>query len=305
MQVSKVPELSIHILVENNAKGPGIMSEHGLSLLINTGGRFTLFDVGQGQVLPNNAKRLGINLKDIDQVVLSHGHFDHSAGIMCLKRDNPYEKKIKLYAHEDAFMEKYFLDAFHSFSSTKYTKDGVEKMWMCGIPNSKEELEANGFQIKYTNEPTVIEPGLIISGEVPRIQKIPYPRFFVDNNGKWEEDKLRDDQFILANTEFGWILILGCNHADMVNTIPYATKLTNGEKIKAVIGGMHLEERDTETLAARSKIMRDAGIEYVIPLHCVGFYARCFFAQEYKEKYFEAKTGIKYVFTQEGIKVVM
>jgi 7,8-dihydropterin-6-yl-methyl-4-(beta-D-ribofuranosyl)aminobenzene 5'-phosphate synthase len=301
-QVTKVSEFSILILVENRAKGPGIMSEHGLSLLLNLGGRFVLFDCGQGQVLPNNAKRLGIDLKDIKTVILSHGHFDHAAGIIHLREDNPFAKKVKLYAHEDAFSERYFLDGFHWFSSKKYVKDGADSMWMCGIPYTREELESYGFDIHITNESLKLEPGIIISGEVPRIQKISYPRFFLDNDGEWIEDPVRDDQFLLVNSEFGWVLVLGCNHADMVNTLPHARNLINGEKIRAIIGGTHIGETDIPTLEARNKLIQDAGVEYIIPLHCTGFAAMCLFADRYKEKFFDAKTAMKFVFSSEGIK---
>ncbi len=285
--VKTAKEVTLQIMVDNKAKGKGIMSEHGLSLLLNLDGRLVLFDTGQGQVLGNNARTLGIDLRLIRSVILSHGHYDHSGGLVFWK---DLYRAVDLYAHPDAFLER-------------YVKDETKKIWECGIPFSPKHLEAFGFTLKLSREPQVLEPGVIISGEIPRIHPIPYPNFCCDHCGEWQEDTIHDDQFLLVSTPMGWVLVLGCNHADLVNTIDYAHKLNRGEKIAAMIGGMHIIETSQEKLEEKAEILKNAGIEVVIPLHCSGFPAMCVFKNKFKEKFIEGKTGMKLHFEENGIRI--
>lgn len=288
LHVKKIPQFSIQILVDNKAKGKGIISEHGLSFLLNVDGRLVLFDTGQGLALANNAKVLGIDLRQIGKIILSHGHYDHTGGLVFW---HGLLSKAVVYAHPDVFLER-------------YTNDEAKGIWECGIPFPRKTLETFGLDFQLSKASQVIEPGIILSGEVPRIYPTSYPKFICDCNGAWTEDTLKDDQFLLANTGFGWILVLGCNHAGLANTLEYAGELTGGGKIRAVIGGMHITDSKPDDLKEKAALLQKYGVEYVIPLHCSGFPAMSYFQGVYGEKFIEGKTGMKLLFEENGVRIV-
>lgn len=275
-----INELKITVLCDNKVGKKGLLAEHGLSFALDCDGEKILFDTGQGYVLKNNANVLQTNLKDFNKVVLSHGHYDHTGGLMTFAKEN---SKAKIYAHPDVFLKRYVKE-------NKGFRD-------CGIPFTKKELEEAGFDFSLSSDTQEISPGLILAGQVPRNVSMRYPTFVCPVNEGWEEDKLLDDQFLLASTTWGEVLILGCTHSGLENTLLYAKELSGGKDIKAVIGGMHLVNTPLDEMDKHIKILKEMKVEYVIPMHCSGFYAMAELSRIYREKFIEGKVGITISFS--------
>ena len=217
--------LRITVLVENTASAEGLLAEHGLSVWIETAQGRYLFDTGQGSALGPNADRLGIPLERTDAVILSHGHYDHTGGlhhVLSLK-DRP-----TIYAHPAAFEQKYARGL-----------DGSSRE--IGMPHQVKDQARSKADIRWVNVPTKISNGLFITGPVPRrndYEDTGGP-FFADA-GCLTPDELPDDQAVFLDTPGGIVVVLGCAHAGVINTLQYIKGLTGNSRLRAVMGGMHL-----------------------------------------------------------------
>ena len=224
-QTMNSQKLTIQVLVENTVTDKGLLSEHGLSYLIKTKDRSLLFDTGQGMVLAHNASALGVDLKQVDTIILSHGHYDHTGGL-CFFRQNDFPK---VYIHPNALHKK-------------FAKDKQGHYYPVGITAELEnDLEWVKERAVWTEQPTQIMDGIWVTGVVPRVheqEKSSYP-FYLDDHGL-QLDELTDDQSIYIQTAHGVVVVLGCAHSGVVNTLDYIKKLTGGRTICFVIGGMHL-----------------------------------------------------------------
>jgi 7,8-dihydropterin-6-yl-methyl-4-(beta-D-ribofuranosyl)aminobenzene 5'-phosphate synthase len=248
----------ITVLVENTAGGSGLLAEHGLSFLIELGSRKLLFDTGQGRVLKNNARQLGVALESIDSIVLSHGHWDHTGGLSVVldSADNP-----KVYAHPEAFAPKYACDLNGSVRSN-------------GISDLNAEKVRSKASMIWIEAPTEIGEGLWLTGPVPRTND------YEDAGGPFFKDKqclepdvFPDDQAAFLETKSGIVVILGCTHAGVINTLHFIQTLTRNSPIYAVIGGMHLVQASSERMEKTIKELKRLNIGQIMPCHCTGFEA--------------------------------
>ena len=282
-----IKNLSIKVLVENKVNREGLLGEHGMSLFIQCDGEKVLFDTGYREALDYNARELGVDLNEIEKIVLSHGHFDHTGGLMKMTIGN---KKRRVYGHPDLFNEHYSVKG--------------DKELSIGIPFSRTELEDKGLEFTLDRAPIEVCPGLITSGEIPR--KIPLKGNNLKVKGKngWEADPFLDDMCMMADTSWGYVLILGCTHSGLENTLAHAMSQAKGKAIRAVIGGMHLVKSDEREIERNIRLLRDAGIEYAFPNHCTGFNASCQIRSEYRDKFSEASVGNEYVFHPEGLEII-
>ncbi|NMB41501.1 MAG: MBL fold metallo-hydrolase [Firmicutes bacterium] len=267
-------KIKITTLCENSAPYPsdGVLGEHGLSMLLEIGNKKILFDTGAGFTLLQNAKTLNIDLAKIDKVVLSHGHYDHTGGLKDLLQ---ITGPTPVYAHPDVFQNKYHL------------QKGKEPRKI-GIPWPKEELESLGAKFHLTRDPQEIEKGVIITGEIPRIESEEGEKgdlFYKNPDGSFAEDILRDDQAIILEGSSGTIVLLGCAHAGLINTLRYASKLTGKSKIYACYGGMHLVNASAKRLDYTVRELKSFDIQKLAPCHCTGFKASCTLFQAFKENY--------------------
>ncbi|MCR4426670.1 MAG: MBL fold metallo-hydrolase, partial [Firmicutes bacterium] len=167
----------VTILVDNLVRGRNLWGEHGLSLLVETGGQMTLFDTGQsGEVLAHNAAEFGLNLADVDSVVLSHGHRDHTGGLASvLQKLGPAD----LYAHPGVFEKK-------------YAKEGESEPREIGCPISKEDLASSKIDLHLSEAPAWLDEDVVLSGEVVRttdFEDIPRS-FLVERDGVLTADPL-------------------------------------------------------------------------------------------------------------------
>jgi 7,8-dihydropterin-6-yl-methyl-4-(beta-D-ribofuranosyl)aminobenzene 5'-phosphate synthase len=279
-------QIRITLLAENTARGRGILGEHGLSYWIQTPFGNTLFDTGQGMVLRSNADILGIDLSATDAIVLSHGHYDHSGGLEAARHLAP---QAKIYMHPDAPIIR-FSEKKDGSMRAAYTPYFSEYGW------AQAEKEC-----VWTAKPTEVSSGLFATGEVPRL--IEYEDtggvFSLDPAGK-KTDEILDDQSLYLPTPRGTIVVLGCAHAGVLNTIEYIRTLTGEAPIRAVLGGMHLLHATPERLRLTYDRFKTWKIPLLAPCHCTGVGAIAGFRHEFPGQFEDAHAGRTFVFESDG-----
>jgi 7,8-dihydropterin-6-yl-methyl-4-(beta-D-ribofuranosyl)aminobenzene 5'-phosphate synthase len=246
----------ITVLVENTARGPDVLAEHGLSYWIEYQGRHVLLDTGQGGVLLNNGYRLGISLREIEALVLSHGHYDHTGGAAdALKTNRP----ISVYVHPAAFTRKFIRN-----SDGTVREIGMPYLSDKTVRNSRNRLIA-------TDQPTTVFDGLTATGPVPRLTDFEDTggAFFLDE-ACTKPDPLEDDQSFFFSTAKGTVVLLGCAHSGIVNTLHYIRQLTDNQPIFTIIGGMHLIGASAERIKRTIEELQRLGVERLAPAHCTG-----------------------------------
>ncbi|EGD47591.1 beta-lactamase domain protein [Ruminiclostridium papyrosolvens DSM 2782] len=252
--------MKIHILTDNRTSKRGFLAEHGLSVYIEHKQTNILFDTGQSNVYCNNAVKMNIDLRETDFIVLSHGHYDHGAGLVYFPE---IKKKINIYAHEDCFINRYAIN-----------QDGVSFREI-GIPWNPDDREALKSNIVFTRETYQLAPDVYICGEIPRthdFEEIP-EGFFVGDADNKHQDMIKDEQMLVIRTKKGLCIFLGCSHPGIINCLTYVLKLFPGEKIDTVVGGMHLNSASQLKVEKTVQSLIDLNIRQIVPLHCTGIYA--------------------------------
>ncbi len=271
--------IRLKILSENTARGMGILGEHGLAWWIDTGAHRVLFDAGQGLVLASNAQRLGVDLRTADAIVLSHGHADHVGGLEQALAAAP---GATLFLHPDAAVRR-------------FTGSGGGKI---GRRLSVDFMENGGFReggrrIVSTESSQEIVPGLWSTGEIPRVTDYEDTGgpFFLDEH-LVQPDPLLDDQALFFRSSNGIVVVLGCAHAGVINTLDHVRTLTAGAPIHAVVGGMHLERASERRLDETFAALRRLGVQRFGPNHCTGMGAVARFWREFPGRCVQCSAGV-------------
>jgi 7,8-dihydropterin-6-yl-methyl-4-(beta-D-ribofuranosyl)aminobenzene 5'-phosphate synthase len=265
----------ITALAENTA-GPGVLAEWGWSVLVEADGVRILMDTGQSSVAVHNAGLLRLDLRQIDKLVLSHGHYDHTGGLEdVLRRTGERE----IIAHPDIWDEKYAVYG----ASRRYI----------GIPAARPQLESLGARFRLSKEPVWITDRIVTSGEIPMTTAYEKTdaHLCVHRGDSMEPDPFADDLAIAVKTEKGLIVILGCAHRGMVNTLRHFQKLTGEERVHCVIGGTHLIAASAEWLAQAAADLRKIGVGKLGVSHCTGFSAASWLAAEFPGTFFQFNAG--------------
>jgi len=269
-------KIKITTLNENTA-GLGCLAEWGLSMLLEVDGQKILFDTGAGNTVPHNAPVLGVDLAAVDKIVLSHGHYDHTGGL----RDvlGLMGKEVEVVAHPDIW-------------EAKYKRRGSAKQSI-GIPFPRERLEELGARFNLAREPVRLGEHVLTTGEVPMLTDYEEidSGLFDEKSGKMLPDELNDDLAIAIDADFGLVVILGCAHRGVVNTLRQAQKITGRELIYAAIGGTHLLNASMERIVRTAADLKEMGVRYLGVSHCTGFTASCYLAQEFGEGFFLNNAG--------------
>jgi 7,8-dihydropterin-6-yl-methyl-4-(beta-D-ribofuranosyl)aminobenzene 5'-phosphate synthase len=248
--------IKITVLVENTAGKRDLLAEHGLSFLIESGRDKILFDTGQGLALRHNTETLNVDLKTIHAVVLSHGHYDHTGGLtFALNRMNC----PRLYVHPEAF-------------SLKYARNPDGSAREVGITPGNKITAGELAEIVFTDEKTGVFDGVFLTGPIPRGTDFEDTggAFFKDTACRIPDD-LPDDQAAFIENENGTVVILGCAHSGLINTLRHIQTLTDNRPIHTVIGGMHLLNASPERMNRTIAELRRFNIQRLMPCHCTGF----------------------------------
>lgn len=243
-----------------------ILAEHGFSALITTtasGKTHTLlFDFGFSEDgAAQNAQTLGVDMREVEAAVLSHGHSDHTGGLQKLssligRRDIP------LIVHPSAF------------KSPRYLKLGED--FKINFPKlTREMIKDAGFSVIETDLPSLLlDETILFLGEIPRRTDFEkgFPIAHWQKDGKEQWDAIEDDTSIVMNLkDKGLVIISGCAHAGIVNTVHQAMEVTGIDKVHAVMGGFHLSGPLFEAIIDRtSQELQKVHPAYVIPMHCTG-----------------------------------
>ncbi|HEX9023614.1 MAG TPA: MBL fold metallo-hydrolase [Geobacteraceae bacterium] len=267
----------IAILCDNTVGAlAGTLGEHGLAALVEWEGGSLLFDAGQGEALLHNALRMNRDLHKVSQVVLSHGHYDHTGGLLPLLR-NCGGKEI--LAHPQLFQRRYRI------------KDTGESTSV-GIPYGEEFLRGLGGRFSLSDRFREIGEGIFLTGEVPRRNPLEKgdAGIFCDDAG-CTPDEVPDDQSLVIAGSRGLVLLLGCCHAGVINTIEHARERTGIADIYAVIGGTHLGFCDPSRLDETVRALRNYRPGKICPAHCTGFAASARLMKEFPGQFQPAHVG--------------
>lgn len=268
----------ITILCENSV-GPisGTLGEHGFAALVETAGDGSiLFDTGQGATLLHNARRMNRDLSTVSGVVLSHGHYDHAGGLMPLLRE--YGPRT-VYGHPSIFRPRYRV------------KDTGECISI-GIPDGRDVLELGGADFDLSADFREIAPRIYLTGEVPRttVFETGDHGLYCDCTGQ-EADSTPDDQSLVLETGKGLVIVMGCCHAGLVNTLEHVACSLGRRDVYAVIGGTHLGFCGQEQLEKTIAAMKVWGIQKIAAGHCTGFAASARLSREMPKEFQSALVG--------------
>jgi len=271
-------ELHITTLSENTAGDINLLAEWGLSILIETDTVNILLDTGQSTSAGYNADILGIDLGKIDKIVLSHGHFDHTGGLRQILRK--MRKEVEVIAQPDIWAAKY------------RRRQGQADRYI-GIPFQRQELESLGATFNLTTKSVKITDNIMTTGEIPMVTDFEEidPELLVKEDTGWQPDKLLDDQALIINTELGLVVILGCAHRGIINTLYHAQQLTGVKVIHTVLGGCHLSRASEERISLTMAALKALGIQRLGVSHCTGLPAAMLMAQEFGDNFLFNNAG--------------
>jgi 7,8-dihydropterin-6-yl-methyl-4-(beta-D-ribofuranosyl)aminobenzene 5'-phosphate synthase len=288
-------DIRIRVLIDNAKGAPGLHSQWGFSFLVETPDARVLLDCGGSGAFLQNARRLREPIEAVDAFVLSHGHFDHAGGVRELVDAAP---SARLVLHPGALVPRWSLH-----------KNG--KVDPIGLPDhSLAALRAAPERSIWALAPLEVGPGVWASGPVPRRHALEEAEraFFLDT-ACTVRDHVVDDQAVWIETPAGLVVLCGCAHSGVMNTVQYVRETVAGRgaagghdvvvpvaadgqpAVRAVIGGMHLLQARKERLQATADYLEALDLELCAPCHCTGKRAMSLLRERLPGAFAEIVTG--------------
>ena len=273
-----------------------LRAEHGFSALvtITKAGRETrvLFDAGRSpDGMVENMRRLELSPRDIDIIVLSHGHWDHTTGMDGLVRELG-SVNVPVLLHPEFWSRRRI--AFPG-------RDPVE------LPTtSKAALEGAGFEIVEERQPSFLLDGsLLVTGEVDRATEFErgFPGHEAHRDGEWRPDPLiLDDQALVAVVRGrGLVVLTGCGHSGIINILRYVRKISGQDRFHAVVGGFHLSGRAFEPIIEPTcDAFAEFAPDFLVPAHCTGWRATQMLASKFPDAFIPNSVGSRFEFASAG-----
>jgi len=319
-----VSRVSVTVLVDNRADmivrstddvvyftDKPLLAEHGFAALVDLEdvGIRILWDAGGTHVtLMENVRRMEVDLGTVETIVLSHGHWDHIGAIdevleTMARRPGPQEwppntspdeaeawvkaQRVPIVLHPAALRERWHIG-----------EDG--KRFGPVTPPPTGIWEALGAEIVCSEVPYRLGPGCWTTGYVPR-RSFEHsgrsPRAYYRDGSKLVRDDIEDDQALVLSVEGkGLVVVAGCAHSGIVNTVRYAQEITGVERVHAVLGGFHLARAEDDELDQTVAAFKKWAPALISPSHCTGFGSICRFAAEMPDVFVPGAVGVTYRF---------
>jgi 7,8-dihydropterin-6-yl-methyl-4-(beta-D-ribofuranosyl)aminobenzene 5'-phosphate synthase len=228
--------------------------------------------------------KLAVDPNEMEAIVLSHAHMDHTGSLhpILQKISNP----IPLAVHPDAFLYPRFLEG----------KDGSRRRFPRTLV--REDLDRRNVEILESKTPTpILDETILVTGEVEHTTEFEkgMPNALIERDGNLEPDPIKDDQALVMRLKGkGLVVISGCSHTGIVNTVRYAKKITAVQKVHAVLGGFHLSgafyEKILDQTINELKALEPA---VIVPMHCTGRRAMDQFSREFPSAFVLNSVGSK------------
>ncbi len=272
----------ITVLCENTVAKPGLIGEHGFAAYVETPHGNLLFDTGQGLALTPNAVALKKDLTRVSHVVLSHGHYDHTGGLLAfLGVHGPCD----VVAHPQVLGERFWVLP---------DRDEQDPLSI-GMPWHESYLTTRGASFRWVSTFQEVLPHVFVTGEVPRNTdfELGDPRMKVRRGGEWEADPFLDDYSLVLKTNLGLVVVLGCAHAGLINILEHAIRRTREPRIHAILGGTHLGFYPPEHLDRTMKILGEYDVDRLAVSHCTGQVAAARLAAEMGDRFAFGHVGFE------------
>jgi len=243
-------------IVDNTVqRSSQLWGEHGVAFWIETDYGCVLFDTGQsGEVLSHNLEALGLRLQDLNGLALSHAHHDHTGGVRMVLSVN---RGLPVYANADLLRSRYSL--------------GAGEYKNIGLPIPPEALTQEA-DLRLSDSPFELLPSLWTTGKI-RERLEPEgrsPNHFIHADGEWHPDPYDDDMSLVMDTQDGLVIVCGCCHAGLLNTLAHVRR-TFQHHIFAILGGTHLATAGETNLEHIANVLRKHyRSPYLYPNHCTG-----------------------------------
>jgi 7,8-dihydropterin-6-yl-methyl-4-(beta-D-ribofuranosyl)aminobenzene 5'-phosphate synthase len=278
-------ETCITILCDNSISRSGFVGEHGFSCLIERGGEKYLFDTGPGMSLAMNLKKLNMDLQGLDRIFISHGHYDHTGGLLWVAQQ---AHRTEVVAHPAIFSRHMLTDPARPDQPPRYI----------GCPASQEELERSGAAFTFIDHTHEVAPGIwFLTGIDRDPEKVPNDQRLVLLEGnRFVPDPIEDDASLLIETDGFPVLILGCAHAGVLNILNHIRETMQIDKLRAILGGTHLMFYGPEDLSRVMDEFEGFSIDRVGVSHCTGFQAAVGLSNRFGHRFSAASAGSVFSF---------
>ncbi|KYH39238.1 MAG: hypothetical protein AYL28_001000 [Candidatus Bathyarchaeota archaeon B23] len=280
--MNQIRSLRVITIADNMAYKPRLWGHWGLSFLLEFEdsrgrGHRILFDTGGSrEAFLHNVREMEIPLDEVEGLVVSHGHLDHTAALVEAVGEGG---GVRVYAHPYAFQPRFFEN-----------REGKRRE--VGVPEGEgvAEIEEAGGEILLAREPVEVAPGVWTTGEIPResFETVPPPsergRRIIVVDGEEREDVIWDDLSLWMDVEgLGPVVVTGCCHSGIVNTLNHVGGVGGFDGFYGVLGGLHLVGRDEGYIRRTLEAVKPFDLRMVSPCHCTGFRAMALFLEAFPE----------------------
>ncbi|NJF24273.1 MBL fold metallo-hydrolase [Thermococcus sp. Bubb.Bath] len=289
MEVEKVDNARVYVLADDYAGyNSPFWAQHGVSFLIDARSgetrRRILFDTASyAEPILFNMKLLRLDPSEIDAIVLSHSHFDHTGGLLGIIEE--IKREVPVFAHPEIFKVSFVMDPEFVYAGIPPLRGGT-----------KEKIEELGGIWVLSRDPIKIMPGVFTLGEVPVEERVDFEKetsvgLYKLEDGRIVKDDVNDEVGLAINTRKGLVVVGGCSHPGIVSMAQKAREISGVESVHAVVGGFHLIDANEERIQKTVVALKGIGVKKVYAGHCTGLKAEALFASEFGEDFEKLHAG--------------